>query len=175
MESSEHSALLFPRLGELIDKSTYLQKTINDNNLYALRKFSTASGTNKGYIFKTNLSIEKYQSINIEIHTGQTNNNVHNFKMESNVRIWDYVIVEHNTIAFGVSTLSPQYMVVFVDSENTISIYLHITSNVFGGAFKAAIFDLNGINRIIDISAQTSEYQIGSHEKELKVLFTNYK
>ena len=164
-------------VGELLEPSTYLQKTIYDNNLYVLKRFKASSGTdNKGYIFRTNLKNVQYNALNIVIHSGITHNGTHNFKTESNIKIWDYEISHHQTISFGVdnNNYSPQYMVVFVDSDNTISLYLHITSNLAGGVFKAALFDIDAKNRITDIFVQTVEYQMGSHEKELKIPFSNY-
>ena len=162
-------------VGGLIKSFTYLQKTIYDNNLYVLKRFKASVGTNnKGYIFRTNLVHTQYLTLNIVIHSGITHNGTHNFKMESNVKIWDYEISQHKTISFGVDSFSPQYMVVFVDSDNTISLYIHVTSNLAGGVFKAALFDIEAKNCITGIFVQTVEYQMGSHEKELKIPFSNY-
>lgn len=157
-------------MGGLIDISV----PINNNRIYALKGYLTSSGYNAGIIFKTNIPIEQYIPIRVEIQSGMTQNDIHNFTVVSNIKFWDYNFAKHDTRSFGSGGSSPDYMVLFIDDDNTVSLFLSIKSNIANGLFIAGIFNRNLRNCITGLTVQSVEYSMGSHEKEMKIQFKDY-
>ena len=135
--------------------------------------FPTPSvGNVKGFIIKTAISVAQYRAIRLQCSIGFNQNNMSNENFSVNIKYWEYNFTSSSLSRENYSLTICDYIVCYVDDDNTFSFYLNSKySNHSGGYLMLyAISNVNGNkNQILSVEEITSEYAIGSHSKEKKI------
>ena len=114
----------------------------------------------------------QYRAIRLQCSIGFNQNNMSNENFSVNIKYWEYNFTSSSLSRENYSLTICDYIVCYVDDDNTFSFYLNSKySNHSGGYLMLyAISNVNGNkNQILSVEEITSEYAIGSHSKEKKI------
>ena len=135
--------------------------------------FSTPSAGNvKGFIIRTAISTAQYRAIRLQCSIGFNQNNMSNENFSVNIKYWENKFADSRLSKENYSSTICNYIVCYVDNDNTFSFYLNSKYPNHSGGYLMlyAISNVNGNkNQILSMEAVTSEYVIGSHSKENKI------
>ena len=138
------------------------------------KMFSNASkGNTKGFVIKTTISAKRqYLAIRLQCSIGFNQNTISNENFSINLKYWDYSIVSCALSKEVYSVVLCNYVVCYVDDDNTFSFYLNsVYPNQSGGyQILYVISNVSGyVNCIVSSKEVDSEYVMGSHVKEMKI------
>ncbi len=135
--------------------------------------FSTPSAGNvKGFIIRTAISTAQYRAIRLQCSIGFNQNNMSNENFSVNIKYWENKFADSRLSKENYSSTICNYIVCYVDNDNTFSFYLNSKYPNHSGGYLMlyAISNVNGNkNQILSMEAVTSESVIGSHSKENKI------
>ena len=135
--------------------------------------FSTPQAGNvKGFIIRTAISVAQYRAIRLQCSIGFNQNNMSNENFSVNIKYWDNNFADSRLSKENYSSKICDYIVCYVDNDNTFSFYLNskCPNHTGGYLMLYAISNVNGNkNQILSMEAVTSEYVIGSHSEENKI------
>lgn len=127
----------------------------------------------RGLIVKTNISSDtNYLAIRIKASLGLDQNNSGNENFSINIRYWNRVLDNAFLSRENYSVRTCNYVVCYTDSDNTFSFYLNsLTENHTVGFNLLSVVSNQTANRnlIVSCTGTTTEYVMGSHEKEIKI------
>ena len=135
--------------------------------------FSTSSAGNvKGFIIRTAISVAQYRAIRLQCSIGFNQNNMSNENFSVNIKYWDNKFADSRLSKENYSLSICDYIVCYVDDDNTFSFYLNSKyPNHSGGYLMLYVISIvNGNkNQILSMEEVTSEYVMGSHAQENKI------
>lgn len=153
------------------DLADYIRSAIGGE---ILQPYGTPSmGGVKGLIVKTNISADtNYRAIRLKVSLGLDQNNSGNENFSINIRYWNRVLEEAFLSRENYSVRTCTYVICYVDSDNTFSFYIKTLTNNHSGGFNLLSVISNQTakrNLIVSCTGTTTEYVMGSHEKEIKI------
>lgn len=135
--------------------------------------FSTPStGDVKGFIIRTAISVAQYRAIRLQCSIGFNQNNMSNENFSVNIKYWGNKFADSRLSKENYSSTICDYIVCYVDNDNTFSFYLNSKYPNHSGGYLMlyVISNVNGNkNQILSMEAVTSEYVMGSHAQENKI------
>ena len=135
--------------------------------------FSTPSAGNvKGFIIRTAISVAQYRAIRLQCSIGFNQNNMSNENFSVNIKYWENKFEDSCLSKENYSSTICDYIVCYVDNDNTFSFYLNSKYPNHSGGYLMlyVISNVNGNkNQILSMEAVTSEYVMGSHAQENKI------